>query len=113
MAGGVLGVLGVIAMRIGLKATIVSDDHNVVLIRSVMSIGGFATFGLAVALIVAGAWVGRRKIAAEKNEGPVEHQAPTGPALLPNSFGFPDSGATSTYDSKKLPDEHSSSSSSF
>lgn len=100
--GGVLGVAGAIVMWIGLKATITPDTHNVVLIRSVLSTGGLVTFGLAIGLILAGSLIGRRKT-AQKDEGPVEHQAQTDP-LLPDSFGVaPEAVPTST--SKKLPVE--------
>lgn len=100
-AGGVIGVLGIIIMRIGLKATITPDTHNVVLIRSVLSVGGFVAFGLAVGLIFAGALIGRRSRASAKNEGPVRATAQTDPNLIPDAFGFPDS--TSTYDSSGKP----------
>jgi len=98
--GGVLGVAGVLVWRIGLKATITPDTHNVVLLRSILSIGGLATFGLAIGLIVLGAFAGRRK--TKKKERPVEHQAQTDP-LLPEAFGLPEGDFTST--STKLPDE--------
>jgi hypothetical protein len=101
LLGGALGVFGVIAMNVGLKATISPDARNVVLIRSVLSIGGLVTFGLAVGLIVAGAIVGRR-MTRQKDEGPVEHQAQTDP-LLPDSLGVPDADLTSI--SKKTPVE--------
>jgi hypothetical protein len=108
--GGVLGVTGVIAWWIGLKATITPDVHNVVLIRSVLSVGGLVTFGLAVGLIVAGALIGRRSI-ARKNEGPAEPSALADP-LLPDAFGYAETSATSTCDSKPLVEPKSSSSSS-
>jgi hypothetical protein len=107
--GGALGVLGVIVMSIGLKATVTPDTRNVVLIRSILSVGGLVTFGLAIGLIVAGALIGRR-LTAQKDEGPVEYHTQTDP-LLPDAFGFPEPSATSTYDSK-LPAESKTSSSS-
>ena len=107
--GGVLGVLGVIIMRIGLKVTISPDNNDVTIIRGVVSVGGAIVFGIAVAMIVAGAIVGRRKTAPSNDEGPVEHQAQTDP-LLSDAFGFPDAGAISTYDSTTRRDESSSSS---
>jgi hypothetical protein len=107
--GGVLGVVGVIVMSIGLKATITPDTRNVMLIRSVLSVGGLVTFGLSVGLILAGAIIGRR-ITAQKNKGPVEHQAPTDPSL-PDAFGFPEASASSTYDSTKPRGEPKNSSS--
>ena len=96
-------------MSIGLKATITPETRNVVLIRSILSVGGLVTFGLAIGLIVAGALIGRR-LSAQKDEGPVEHHAQTDP-LIPDAFGFPETSATSTYDSK-LPVESKTSSSS-
>ena len=57
-------------MRIGLKVTIQPDNHDVALIRGVVSIGGAVVFGLAIALLVAGAVVGRRKANPANDEGP-------------------------------------------
>jgi hypothetical protein len=109
LLGGALGVFGVIAMNIGLKATI-DPGVNVVLIRSVLSLGGLVTFGLAVGLIMAGAIVGRR-MTRQKDEGPVEHQAQTDP-LLSEGPGFPETGVTSTFDAMRQHAESKSSSSS-
>lgn len=61
MAGAVLGVLAVIALRIQLKASISPDNHNITLIRSLISLGAIIAFGLSAALIVGGAWIGRRR----------------------------------------------------
>ncbi len=113
-AGGVLGVLGIIVMRIGLKATIVQDSHNVahthnvVLIRELVSAGGFVVFGIAIALIVAGSLVGRRAT-AQKDKGPVEASARTDPYSIPDFP--PESAPTSPYDSsEKQPSGRQSSS---
>lgn len=103
-AGGVLGVIGVIILRIGLKVTIRPDNNDVALIRGVFSVGGVIVFGIAVALIVAGAVVGRKKAALSKDEGPVEHQAQTDP-LLPESSGVPQMPTLRTYDSPRLRDD--------
>ena len=87
-AGAILGVLAVIAMRIGLKGTFTPDSHDVTLIRNVISASAFGAFGLSAALILGGAWVGRRRRLRSQQ---LEHESKTHlqtPSHDSNPLGF-------------------------
>ena len=74
VAGAVLAVFSVIALRIGLKATISPGNQQVTLLKGAVSVGALVVFGISAGLILAGSRIGRRN--RLRNEGRQNAAAP-------------------------------------